>query len=402
MKKRKAVRKTHLDQELENSPVKESKNAELMRAFQSNLLSLISHELRTPLTGILNALTLLEEGAGDDFGTDELVEIAKRNARHLEHTLASLLDVAALESGTFKARLKEIDFSRLALRRIATHAKSLSSHKIKFQIETRLEGQSQTPVLADYQKFGRALDLCFDVLTPMASEGTEVRILIGPTSIEFTLIPKEEELDLFLKSMKELGENRNEKIGLEVISAFIGTVRSERDFLTRTKEGLGSELVLIDEIMRAHSGKFSYQLSQSSLLLRLELPELSHREALKSVIVSRAYEASTGLGSVAIAVIAVPQKALKKDPSTEQFRNQIRECLFRSTDAVYSLPGDQQVVIIMNDCKLGDGPGLIRRIEKLMGISLQCGLSACPEEGSDPDILLDLAVRRLSKPLVKS
>src|SRR4051812_15448036 len=36
----------------------------LFRAFQANLLSLISHELRTPLTGILNALSVLEEGGG--------------------------------------------------------------------------------------------------------------------------------------------------------------------------------------------------------------------------------------------------------------------------------------------------------------------------------------------------
>src|SRR5690242_1434214 len=52
---------------------------ELYRAFQSNLLSLISHELKTPLMGILNALNILESGAGS-FSVPELVAMARRNA----------------------------------------------------------------------------------------------------------------------------------------------------------------------------------------------------------------------------------------------------------------------------------------------------------------------------------
>src|SRR4051794_1670953 len=50
----------------------------LFRAFQSNLLSLVSHELRTPLTGILNALSVLEEGApSGDFSAEELITMAR-------------------------------------------------------------------------------------------------------------------------------------------------------------------------------------------------------------------------------------------------------------------------------------------------------------------------------------
>src|SRR4051812_17953351 len=118
----------------------------LFRAFQANLLSLISHELRTPLTGILNALSVLEEGAASgDFSADELVRMARHNAQRLHRTLMTLLDLAALESGTFHVRLREIDLIKLVSARLEAHQYLLRDGTLPI----RKVMSAGSPVLAD-------------------------------------------------------------------------------------------------------------------------------------------------------------------------------------------------------------------------------------------------------------
>ena len=77
---------------------------EIERA-RSALLSSVSHDLRTPLTAITGAATTLRDDASGALGAStrrELAETIADEAQRLHRSIANLLDVTRLESGTLQ------------------------------------------------------------------------------------------------------------------------------------------------------------------------------------------------------------------------------------------------------------------------------------------------------------
>jgi hypothetical protein len=371
----------------------------LFRAFQANLLSLISHELRTPLTGILNALGMLEttgeEAADLPFTPKELVTMARSNAQRLHRTLVSLLDVAALESGTFHARFREVDLLKLAQGRMEAHEISLKERGLHAMVEQDGGGA----VLGDPQKLGRALDLCIEAIAPRAEQGSAIELRISTSGAWLSFTVSAGSASAWQSAWTEALAGYQGGVA-SPSSAFAGVLQSEQAFLTRMEEGLGSEFMLVHEIMRLHGGSFTEKHQENydakhdgrKIELFLSLPALSSEEGLRVVLTSRAYDVSTELKSVALVLIQVP-----KGTDTDQFVSQIRTNLFRSSDAVYSLPGRAQIALVLDDCKVEDAPRLLTRIKASVTTSLRFGIAHCPGDGLDPSKLFDLADERLKK-----
>jgi hypothetical protein len=172
-------------------------------------------------------------------------------------------------------------------------------------------------------------------------------------------------------------------------------LQSEQAFLTRMEEGLGSEFLLVHEIMRLHKGTFGGQRQGREVTLALELPELSSEEGLMAVLASRAYEVSTELASVALVLLPIPPGAGRP----EEFAEEVRKNLFRTTDAVYLLKERGRIALVLDDCKSEDAPRLMDRItqklKKTGGRPLAYGVAQCPSDGLDPGQLLPLAESRL-------
>lgn len=225
----------------------------LFRSFQSNLLSLVSHELKTPLMGVLNALTLLEEqDLGGAFSVPELTVMAKKNALKLQSALASLLDLASLESKNFHVKLREVDLWRLVESKVKTLHSLLHGQELTISLECLLkEGQT---LLADPQKLGRALELALSYLLSRVQKKTELKISVAPLeiSLEFDLKPNGEQA--WDESWMQGLAGFQGGVG-SPSSVFSGVLQSEQAFLSRTEEGLGSELLLIHEILKQHQGK---------------------------------------------------------------------------------------------------------------------------------------------------
>lgn len=373
-------------------------DGELFRAFQSNLLSLISHELRTPLMGIINSLSMLSEGAvGEDtkISFKEVSDMAFRNAQRLNHALSSLLDLAALESGTFHVKLREVDLSRLckgvtvALEPVAR----LRGITIAFLKEDSRRGvaQNPAPVLADPQKLGRALGLALELATSRGDLAKRVAIDCNHSeiSVEFELKSGGgEEWDRMWTESLVGFEGRSQA----PLSLFIGISQGEAAFLSREEEGLGSELLLIHEILRLHGGKLEQRRKDTHLTLSLSLPELDSLEGVKRVLQSRADQISLGIGSVALALIRVPSGI-----DVEEFRAEMKSKLFRTTDAVYPLPAENELALVMDDCSPTDAVRLLERVEASLEKSLQYGVVVYPNEAGDVDLLLEIARERVEK-----
>jgi hypothetical protein len=359
----------------------------LFRAFQANLLSLISHELRTPLMGILNSLSLLNE---PDVGisTPELIKMAQSNADRLHRTLAALLDLAQLESGVFHARLREIDFAKTVQNRVDHVSKEVTTQGLK----TKITVIRNTPILADPQRVSRAVDLCIQAILPRAVPSSTIDISLEDAKVELKFNLKPESRANWEQAWSQA------QIGYEggvasPLSAFGGVMQSEQAFLTRAEEGLGSELLLVHEIMRLHHGKFSKKESGDEITFALSFSEMSSEESLRAVLTSRAYDVSTELGSVALVLMLIP-----KGSHSEEYRDRVRTHLFRATDAVYALPQRNEVALVLDDCKVEDVPRLLERLKTALTKQYQAQLTGwahCPADGLDPGKLFDLAQGRM-------
>jgi His Kinase A (phospho-acceptor) domain len=367
----------------------------LFKSFQSNLLSLISHELRTPLMGILNSLSLLEEPEDVGISAPDLIRMARNNAQRLNQTLASLLDLAAIESGTFHVRLREIDFSKTIRNRVDAMSSELKGQGLKLLWEEK----PTPPLLGDPQRVSRAIDLCLQAIVPRVLGHTSIEIRVAPGQVEFWFQIRPDLKDAWEKAGQESLAGYEGGVASPT-SAFAGVLQSEQAFLTRQEEGLGSEFLLIYEIMRLHQGEFVQQRYEASrgvekFALVLKFPEVTSEAGLRAVLTSRAYDVSTELKSVALVLIAVPEKM-----ETSAFSNQLKSHLFRTSDAVYPLPEKRQAGLVLDDCRAEDVPHLIGRLKQKMGpkyAGIKFGSAHCPSDGQDPSQLFDLAEERLNE-----
>ncbi len=378
----------------------------LFRAFQNNLLSLISHELRTPLMGVQNAIQGIEETAGKD--AQEWVQMAKRNSLRLSRTLQALIDLASIESGTFHVRLREMDLYRFVAALLEGETRSrpiggmLKERDLKLSLGARVGNALKTstaevdlaPLLADPVKLGRALELLVYSVAGRAQLGSTLQFVVSSARVQL-----EFELDSKFRQAWETAWTQamaaHHSGIVSSASAFGGAVQTEEAFLTRNEEGLGNEFILLHQIMKLHNGRFEAEkLGPARIRMSLILPELSSEEGLLSVLVSRLHEhapESGALGSVALALVSVPEKQ-----SVEEFRTRVKQALFRASDAVYPLHSRRQVALVMNDIRAVDGPPLLKRIAQALGtLELRCGFVAAPEDGIDPYALLELALKRM-------
>jgi len=338
--------------------------------------------------GVLNALTLMEEaeatlaeGGVGGITRAEMLGMARRNADRLQQALVTLLDLAALESGTYHVRLREVDVARLLEARISSMDRALALREIRV---LRPDRGKPCVILGDAQKLSRALDLCIQIVATRARQSSPFELRIGHSRLELLFELPSEGIEAWDQAWTEAESASGQ-------SAFAGVLRSEQEFLTRVEEGLGSELVLIHQILRRHDGAFSCARPQADhVKLTLTWPELSSEDALRAVLTSRAYEISTELASVALALIWVPSGR-----KAEAFCREVKAHLFRSSDAAYALPERGEVALVLDDCRPGDAPGIVKRLEKALGIPLRFSSAHCPEDAQDPAALIELAQGRM-------
>jgi hypothetical protein len=340
--------------------------------------------------GILNSLSILDSEEDPVIPRAELVQMARQNANRLNRTLAALLDLAQLESGVFHARLREIDFAKTVRNRVDTTSRDLREEGLKTRVTVQGKGTKNPSILADPQKVSRAVDLCLQSLVKRAESGSTVEAVVSGSEVEIKFKIKAESRESWEQAWLQAQSGFQGGVA-SPSSAFGGVLQSEEAFLTRKEEGLGSEFLLVHEIMRLHGGKFTMQMKASDVSLVLAFSQVSSEEGVRAVLMSRAYDVSTELGSVALVLMEA------KGMPLEDFAAELRQHLFRATDAVYPLPERKQIALVLDDCKSDDVPRLIDRLKKsLSGVpSVSVGWAHCPADGFDPSMLYDLAQTRI-------
>lgn len=135
------------------SDISERKRAEKLK---DEFVSTVSHELRTPLTSINGALGLVLGGAVGEIPQKlkALLDIAKRNAEHLGHTINDLLDMEKLEAGKMLLNCEILDVMPQIEAALEKNQSYAEQHKVNCKIIQRVDAAQ---VFADPHRLQQVL-----------------------------------------------------------------------------------------------------------------------------------------------------------------------------------------------------------------------------------------------------
>ena len=157
---------------------------------------------------------------------------------------------------------------------------------------------------------------------PRARRDTAIEVEISGPVVEFRFQIKPESQEAWQQAWFQAQAGFQGGIA-SPNSAFAGVMQSEQAFLTRQEEGLGSEFLLLHEIMRLHHGRFleKHHSKGDSHSLALEFTCVRSEDDVRSILMSRAYDVSTELASVALVLMDVPkgEKGAKTEMTSESY-----------------------------------------------------------------------------------
>jgi len=300
----------------------------LLARFEKNLVSLISHELKTPLMGVLNGLVLLEQQLGSLAETGSVLNgdafsMIKRGAERLSQTLATLGDIAALESGGLRVRLEEIALARLG---------ADLGGRAAFRNRISSSEDSRGVILADPGRIRSAFELCagsFEERLGVSREKLQVsveeRADFSVLSISCILIPGTESALESWRTSWSAAKVAHQGGLLAPGSAFSGVLADEQDFLARPDGiSLGAEWVISHAVLAAHGGGMEFVENSDELWIEFRFPRLDSEVARRALIESHLLRLGPGSDSPRAVVLGY-----QPDWSRQQWDDHLAKLLQR-------------------------------------------------------------------------
>ncbi|MBR4412047.1 MAG: hypothetical protein IKS60_00385 [Lachnospiraceae bacterium] len=212
------------------------KNKELL--WQKNLMSDISHQIKTPLATLEIYTDIFNKEFGENEEKRELSEHAKEAIERIRWLVTGMLQIAKLESGTYKMEKKESPVRETIDRALYSLNSLISEKKINVRIEERKEENRE-------------------IIIPQDSKWLEEAFInIIKNALEYS--PEEGNLDIFITDtpmavsveVKDYGEGISEEEIPKIFNRFY-KVSGQRE---KRKDSVGIGLNLSKEIVKAHNG----------------------------------------------------------------------------------------------------------------------------------------------------
>lgn len=326
---------------------------------------------------------LLSTKLGEDCAIPpkELLEMAGRNARKLEHNLDLLLEMAEMQTGWVRTRLSDVAVSGLLINHPA-------AKRVGMRIsQSTGQGGPEPRILADPRKLSRALELTIFALEGVGAK--DIEVISKPFKIEITGKLSQKEL---VELEEDIAEgNLAALAGMGLPTSSFGKFVGGLDVLARTKEGIGSEWIVIVNLLKVQKAKIRFTRSHESadFAITLEFNKPEGRDALIEVMRTRITRAIEEAMSVSLVLI---QSSGMDGPSIV---SKVREALFRTTDCVMEIPEKGLVAVLLDDCPASFVGGLTSRLGAKLGGEAVFGAATCPDLGYDPENLFDEAIKEL-------
>lgn len=339
-----------------------SKNISDIEQVKLDLLSLVSYELKTPLHTLTNALELLKSGELGVAETQAYIGSALQNARKLQSTLDRLVDLSKLVTGRLECRFHEVGFQNLISASLNDFLERAQSKGIKVEVSGL---PLPLPVLCDLPRIEQILRNLFETALSNVSSGKLIHLQVSnDTDIR---------LELSYSAVPSF-EPDDESVAKEVMKQHGGVLKVSVEPATRLNP-----------------------VAQVSMCM--ELPRLEGSDALSKAFESRIARLKEGVSSVSLMLLSVRKQSFRHAAES------LGSALFRASDTIYSLPDDNHVAVLMEDCKKSNVPKLLERLLQNLGTEtlkfvepISVAVVSYPEDGSDAKKMLAVAQDSL-KPL---
>jgi signal transduction histidine kinase len=106
-----------------------------LEVVRRDFVANVSHELRTPLTSIAGYAEILARDALEPKTAAQFLEVIRTNATRMQHLVDDLLDLARLESGTWRPDVQRLDAADVARSAWAPYAERAEAAGITFALE---------------------------------------------------------------------------------------------------------------------------------------------------------------------------------------------------------------------------------------------------------------------------
>lgn len=205
---------------------------------KDEFLAMLAHELRNPLAPILSASELLERTLRTDAHSHSILQIVKRQAKHLTRLVDDLLDVARITQGRIQLQRTPLELSRI----ISQALESVGPLLHEKRHEVILVPQ---PEPLHVNGDGARLVQCLTNILTNAAKYTDVG---GQIRVE-----ARRELGAALVVITDNGMGISRELLPRVFDLFVQSERS----LDRAQGGLGVGLSVVKALIGMHDGQVS-------------------------------------------------------------------------------------------------------------------------------------------------
>lgn len=199
----------------------------------------VSHEFRTPLTLMLGPINdiLAKDSSSMVVADRDVLLLVQRNALRLQKLVNSLLDFSRIEAGKYKASYRPVDISRVTAELASNFQSLMSNAGLRFEVDCRAIG---APVFLDVEMWEKiVLNLISNAFKFTFEGGISVRTRRAGDNAELVV--------------SDTGIGISKENLVHVFERFhrVENVRS------RTHEGSGIGLALVNELVRMHGGSIT-------------------------------------------------------------------------------------------------------------------------------------------------
>ena len=179
---RQGARERELEQLVEERTATIALQAEKLRELdqmRSQFFANVSHELRTPLSLTLGPLEDALEGRFGPVGPELAgqLEVASRNARRLLGLVDQLLDIARLDAGGLRLRMRPVDLGSFVRHRVESFLPLAERRTIELSLETPRE---RVEVWLDRVQIEKVLDNLLGNALKFTPRGGRVQVVVSP------------------------------------------------------------------------------------------------------------------------------------------------------------------------------------------------------------------------------
>lgn len=199
----------------------------------------ISHEFRTPLTLILGPVNdlIAKDGSSMIVADRDVLTLVQRNALRLQKLVNSLLDFSRIEAGKYHASFFPVDISRVTAELASNFQSLMRKGGLEFEIDAPALTQ---PVYLDPDMWEKiVLNLISNAFKFTFEGKIALKIKDAGDHVEF--------------SISDTGIG----IGKENLSHLFERFHRIENVRSRTHEGSGIGLALVNELVKMHGGSIS-------------------------------------------------------------------------------------------------------------------------------------------------